>query len=49
MAQILHLKSYFMFDEFDEVTEISPLPMKLIMISIWKIKSSLNYWTERKS
>ena len=29
MAQILHLKSYFMFDEFDEVTEISPLPMKI--------------------
>ena len=29
MAQLLHLKSYFMFDELDEVTEISPLPMRI--------------------
>ena len=28
MAQLLHIKSYFMFDEFTEVTEISPLPIK---------------------
>lgn len=29
MAQILGIKSYFMFSEFQDVTEISPLPIKL--------------------
>lgn len=28
MAQLLHIKAYFMFDEFTEVTEICPLPIR---------------------
>ena len=28
MAQLLHIKAYFMFDEFTEVTEICPMPIR---------------------
>ncbi|WP_101473605.1 antitoxin [Fusobacterium sp.] len=38
MAQILGIKSYFMFREFEDVTEIPPLPIKL----------DYNYYLENK-
>lgn len=38
MAQILGIKSYFMFREFEDVTEIQPLPIKL----------DYNYYLENK-
>ena len=38
MAQILGIKSYFMFREFEDVTEIPPLPIKI----------DYNYYLENK-
>jgi len=36
MAQILHVRSYFMFDEFSEITEISPFPVRIDYNYYWE-------------
>lgn len=36
MAQILHIKSYFMFDEFDNISEISPFPLRIDYNFYWE-------------
>ena len=44
MAQILGIKSYFMFREFEDVTEIPPLPIKIDYNYYQKIKSFQYYF-----
>ena len=36
MAQILHIKSYFMFDEFDSISEIAPFPLRIDYNFYWE-------------
>ncbi|MGF6907204.1 antitoxin [Fusobacterium sp. PH5-44] len=36
MAQLLHIKSYFMFDEFDNISEISPFPIRIDYNFYWE-------------
>ncbi|MDR3259669.1 MAG: antitoxin [Fusobacteriaceae bacterium] len=42
MAQLLHIKSYFMFDEFSDVTEISPFPFRIDYNYYWEHKNFFN-------
>ena len=36
MAQILHIKSYFMFDEFDNISKIAPFPLRIDYNFYWE-------------
>ncbi|MDR1835224.1 MAG: antitoxin [Fusobacteriaceae bacterium] len=42
MAQILHVRSYFMFDEFTDVTEISPFPVRIDYNYYWEHRDFFN-------